>query len=75
MLDTSGRQTPDMTGLTRATGNGKPRIYRMAEEAWVIEYRHGKGADVRVCPSWTDCVRELNYIFRRYNARYGRYGL
>lgn len=74
MIDTAGRQTPDMTGLARAVG-GKPRIYKMAEEVWVIEHRHGKGADVKVCPSWQDCVRELNSIVRFYKARYTMHGL
>lgn len=75
LIDTAGRQTPDMTGLNRVIGMGKPRIYKMAEEVWVIEYQHGKGADIKVCPSWQDCVRELNSIVRFYKARYGRYGL
>ena len=72
--DRVGRQTPDMTGLTRVMGNGKPRIYKMSEDIWVVEYRHMKGVDVKVCPSWVACVNELNSIFRSYKSRYGMFG-
>ena len=61
MIDTAGRQTPDMTGLTRTKGNGKPRIYKMADQMWVLErtYATGKGNMISVYDSWSRCIEEL----------------
>lgn len=67
MLDQAGRQTPDMTGLARAKGNGKPRIYKMAEDMWVLEIRHRVGCYIKVLPSWYKCVIEFNVALNSYN--------
>ncbi len=61
-IDQAGRQTPDMTGLTRTKGNGKPRIYKMADKMWVFQYTYGKGTVIRIFASWSRCVDELRDV-------------
>ncbi len=70
MIDRAGKQTPDMTGLARAKGGGKPRIYKMATNMWMFEYsyaQYGSGSVVSIQPSWCRCIVELQRHISAYN--------